>query len=43
MPFVVLGVPLAATDVGRYFSIAVQNKTTDLLITLDAQSGDPDM
>eukprot|EP00903_Cladosiphon_okamuranus_P013133 g12248.t1 len=27
----------------RYFSVAVQNKTTDLLISLDAQSGDPDM
>lgn len=26
-----------------YFSIAVKDKATDLLISLDAQSGDPDM
>lgn len=28
---------------GRYFSIAVADNATDLLISLDPQSGDPDM
>lgn len=27
----------------RYFSIAVQDNATDLLLSLDAQYGDPDM
>ena len=31
------------TNTNRYFSIAVQDNATDLLISLDAQSGDPDM
>lgn len=34
---------IVVTNNNRYFSIAVQDNATDLLISLDAQSGDPDM